>query len=62
MTTDEAKPECACKHPDARECLLRRHPEIRRYSDDYPIAYDEFIDERCECGCHYQDQDEEENL
>jgi hypothetical protein len=52
-------PNC-CKHPDARACLLARHPEIRPYSDVYAPRDDlpeVFEDEVCECACHREDED-----
>jgi hypothetical protein len=39
---------CICRHPDARECLARRYPEGVDLIRD---------DERCECGCHSEDED-----
>lgn len=50
--------KCACKHNDARQCFLLRHPECKRRSDDTGTMYDEAIDCECECSCHHWDEDE----
>lgn len=41
------QPKCACKHPDARLCLRGRYPLEDDFDDD----------DRCECVCHYADED-----
>lgn len=47
---------CAChENCDARECLLRRSPELRRRSDDPGGLDEEYMDEKCECGCHREE-------
>ena len=60
--------KCCCRHPDARQCFLLRHPECRRASDtpDHRYSlYDEAMDCECECYCHIEadgnelDDDEE---
>lgn len=50
---------CCCKHPDARQCFLSRHPECRRYTDDvFPETdYERTFDDACECYCHRDDDE-----
>ena len=51
---------CCCRHLDARDCFLARHPECRRTSDtgDRFDLYDSTIDEVCDCDCHHEDHDD----
>jgi hypothetical protein len=53
MSSEDTK--CCCRHDDARQCFLVRHPVAGR---DYDPIYDSAIDEACECSCHDQDMDE----
>jgi hypothetical protein len=39
---------CACRHPDAFECMRIRHGQ-------FAYSYD---DEPCECRCHDEQEDE----
>lgn len=46
MEANVVRPNCACVHPDAYECLrLRYRNQPTRPGD------------MCECDCHYKDQD-----
>ena len=46
MTWDNSK--CCCRHPDARACLVARHPEQR-----------ERVFNECECNCHDDERQRE---
>ena len=49
--------KCCCRHRDARDCFLARHPECRRTTDvGGPFdLYESAIDEVCDCSCHHDD-------
>jgi hypothetical protein len=50
--------KCACPEGcDARECLLRRSPELRRNDDECGSLSEQFMDERCECTCHDEERE-----
>lgn len=45
---------CCCCAGDPRQCFLIRHPECRRVTDCLGGLYDAAIDEVCECGGHFE--------
>jgi hypothetical protein len=45
------RPDCACVHPDARECLRWRGSAFIAREEEFDR------DDRCECCCHDQDED-----
>lgn len=54
-----SKKTCACiEGCDARECLLRRSPQLRRRSDESGGLDEEYMDATCECHCHVEEADE----
>lgn len=51
MTSNQ---KCACVSSDARECIRRRYNHaLDTLEDEYCTS-----DERCECCCHDQDEDD----
>jgi len=51
-----SKKSCAChENCDARECLLRRSPGLRRNSDEPGTLAEDGMDEKCECPCHREE-------
>lgn len=44
------EPKCCCRSHDKFECIRLRYQVLR---DDYG--------EECECSCHYQNEDDEDN-
>jgi hypothetical protein len=43
---------CACPCSDARQCYCRRY-----YIDPYEDEYHDSHDDKCECACHYEDDE-----
>lgn len=39
---------CVCPHPDAKECLVRRHPGLILHLSQ---------EDKCECVCHSSHED-----
>lgn len=48
--TMSEEPKCCCRSHDKFECIRLRYQVLR---DDYG--------EECECSCHYQNEDDEDN-
>jgi hypothetical protein len=53
--------QCACVSDDARECMRIRYRNFE--SCEMDDTYDGWDDQECECGCHYErDEDYDESL